>query len=278
MEKINIDVDKLLNSDEFEFKVKDCVCEHITEPSYEQHLKRIRRDTKVPKDIELIEKCIQRVNNFDVSAMLEYAEYLLENTYRGNHIPISEAQLDLMVALLKEAAQRGSCEAIKRIYSAAAIEGAVSLERTVKWFKQITSTSNNLCERAKIFYFLADLYELHFSQYNNAFKCYKKSALLGDEVSMYYLALCYKRGEGTTKDLDKAYYWFEKAGNLGCKSSCHEMAKMTLQKAFDWFNEKEEFQDRCIDHWGNGADRLIDSLNEILPDIYYRVYLRAKKQ
>ncbi|POG63278.1 hypothetical protein GLOIN_2v1687962, partial [Rhizophagus irregularis DAOM 181602=DAOM 197198] len=41
--------------------------------------------------------------------------------------------------------------------------------------------------------------------------CLEKSAENGFTDSMYNLAICYVNGEGTEKNLEKAFYWYQKA-------------------------------------------------------------------
>src|SRR5215469_3832690 len=44
-----------------------------------------------------------------------------------------------------------------------------------------------------------------------AFYWCQKAAENGNEVAMTILAICYEKGEGTEKNLEKAFYWYQKA-------------------------------------------------------------------
>ncbi|CAB5184932.1 unnamed protein product [Rhizophagus irregularis] len=44
-----------------------------------------------------------------------------------------------------------------------------------------------------------------------AFHWYQKATENGDEKAMFNLANGYYKGEGTEKNLDKAFYWYQKA-------------------------------------------------------------------
>lgn len=56
--------------------------------------------------------------------------------------------------------------------------------------------------------------------YNRAFSLFLRAANVNDpdQVStpaMIYLSKCYANGQGTTKDLDKARQWMERAARMG---------------------------------------------------------------
>src|SRR4051794_38075525 len=48
-----------------------------------------------------------------------------------------------------------------------------------------------------------------------AFYWYQKAAEYGNNNAMNSLAICYKNGEGTEKNLEKAFYWYQKAAENG---------------------------------------------------------------
>jgi TPR repeat protein len=47
---------------------------------------------------------------------------------------------------------------------------------------------------------------------------YQRSANLGRMVAQYNLGVMYENGNGITKDIDKAIYWYEKSAKQGRKS------------------------------------------------------------
>src|SRR5688572_27581080 len=48
-----------------------------------------------------------------------------------------------------------------------------------------------------------------------AFYWYQKAAENGNIKAQYNLALSYENGEGTEKNLEKAFYWYQKAAESG---------------------------------------------------------------
>ena len=59
---------------------------------------------------------------------------------------------------------------------------------------------------------------LKSGQKNRAFAAFKKSVDMGSAQGMAFLAIMYKKGWGTRKDLSRALYWFNKSaenGNIG---------------------------------------------------------------
>ncbi len=67
-------------------------------------------------------------------------------------------------------------------------------------------------------YNLAILYEDGEGTEKNlekAFYWYQKAAENGDSMAQYHLALSYYKGEGIEKNLEKAFYWYQKAAENG---------------------------------------------------------------
>src|SRR3954466_9234168 len=48
-----------------------------------------------------------------------------------------------------------------------------------------------------------------------AFCLFQKAAEYGNKNAMNSLAICYKNGGGTEKNLEKAFYWYQKAAENG---------------------------------------------------------------
>ncbi|UZO06621.1 uncharacterized protein OCT59_026935 [Rhizophagus irregularis] len=57
-----------------------------------------------------------------------------------------------------------------------------------------------------------------------AFYWYKKAAENGDADAMNNLAVCYEYGEGIEKNLEKAFYWYQKAAENGVKEAMFNLA------------------------------------------------------
>ncbi|CAB4380680.1 unnamed protein product [Rhizophagus irregularis] len=68
----------------------------------------------------------------------------------------------------------------------------------------------------------------------------KKLAGNGDEVAMFNLAICYKNGEGIEKNLEKAFYWFQKAAENAICYENGEGTEKNSKKAFHWYHKAAE--------------------------------------
>src|SRR5581483_11119091 len=78
---------------------------------------------------------------------------------------------------------------------------------------------------------------------------YQKAAENSYELAMNNLANCYKNGEGTEKNLEKAFYWYQKAAEKDHSNAmnnlalCYENGEGTeknLEKAFYWYQKAAE--------------------------------------
>ncbi|GBB95369.1 hypothetical protein RclHR1_02520004 [Rhizophagus clarus] len=87
----------------------------------------------------------------------------------------------------------------------------------------------------------------------------EKVAENGEEEAMFELAFFYKKGEGTKRNLEKAFYWYQKAAENGNKKAmnnlaiCYENGEGTernLKKAFYWYQKAAE----------NGNEKSINNL------------------
>ncbi len=66
---------------------------------------------------------------------------------------------------------------------------------------------------------------------------------------MYNLALCYQYGKGTETNLEKAFYWYQKAAENGYEAAQNhlvtlyergEVIERNLGKALDWYQKAAE--------------------------------------
>src|SRR5437763_531952 len=57
-----------------------------------------------------------------------------------------------------------------------------------------------------------------------AFYWYQKAAESGNKSAMNNLAICYENGKGTEKNLEKAFYWFQKAAENGNGNAMNNLA------------------------------------------------------
>ena len=73
---------------------------------------------------------------------------------------------------------------------------------------------------------------------------FKQAAEQGNRPAQYFLGLYYARGEGVTKDLDKAFEWLEKASMAGHPKAMYHLGEMYVHgdgtpvdhvKAMAWF-------------------------------------------
>ncbi|PKK73448.1 kinase-like protein [Rhizophagus irregularis] len=60
-----------------------------------------------------------------------------------------------------------------------------------------------------------------------AFELYHKAAKLGDSQAQYNLAFMYKNGYGTTKDFDKATYWYKKSADQGHEDANNKLYQLS---------------------------------------------------
>src|SRR5689334_19108848 len=77
----------------------------------------------------------------------------------------------------------------------------------------------------------------------------EKSAENGDKIAMFNLANRYRDGEGTEKNLEKAFHWYQKAAENGEEKSMYILAtcydngegtEKNLEKAFHWYQKSAE--------------------------------------
>src|SRR3989442_349425 len=81
-----------------------------------------------------------------------------------------------------------------------------------------------------------NLARLYYLLYNNGkgseknlektFYWSQKAAESGNDNAQYDLALLYYNGEGTEKNLEKAFYWYQKAAENGNNSAQYNLASL----------------------------------------------------
>jgi TPR repeat protein len=89
--------------------------------------------------------------------------------------------------------------------------------------KYLLLSANNGFTRAQVK--LANILDSN-QRFEEAFEWYSKAAEAGDMDAQNNVGVCYKNGEGVSKNLEKAMFWFSKSAKQGC-----ELAKRNI-KAF----------------------------------------------
>ena len=70
------------------------------------------------------------------------------------------------------------------------------------------------------------------------FYWYQKAAENGQSSAKYNLGWLYQNGFGTEKNLEKAFYWYQKAAENG------EGIEKNLEKAFYWYQKASENENK----------------------------------
>ena len=82
--------------------------------------------------------------------------------------------------------------------------------------------------------------------FKQAFNCFEKSALLGNDEAQKALGILYQQGIYVAKDINKAIYWYEKSAslgnvdaqyNLGTIFSCGKGVDIDYKKAIYWYEK-----------------------------------------
>ena len=60
--------------------------------------------------------------------------------------------------------------------------------------------------------------------HHKAFEYFMKGALLDNVLCQWLLADCFLKGEGTEKDLSKAFYWIKESADAGCPFALTDLA------------------------------------------------------
>ena len=61
--------------------------------------------------------------------------------------------------------------------------------------------------------------------YELAFRSWTKAAEAGDRLAQFNLGTLYSRGEGVTKSIDKAVYWYRKAAEQGYPKAMYNVGE-----------------------------------------------------
>src|SRR6266498_3874728 len=74
---------------------------------------------------------------------------------------------------------------------------------------------------------------------------YQEAAERGDNIAQYNLGCLYEKGEGTEKNLEKAFYWYQKAAENGNIEAHFNLALLyktekNLEKAIYWYQKASE--------------------------------------
>ncbi len=137
----------------------------------------------------------------------------------------------------KKAAELGDIEALYNIgIEYERMDDSDPAEVTY-WFEKAIAAGYTEAEVTVAFRCLSG--ETYKKDENKAFKLFSKHAELGDDMALYGLGLCYRRGAGVSKDDKKAFEYFEKANNF-CSRPL--LAKCYLEGVGVEKNEQKGFE------------------------------------
>ena len=247
------------------FKVKGCVCKDINIGDFK--VSHLNADYLTIQDKQDIDRCKKEAEKGNISALLSYAYFFRKNK-----------SVDVAIELFKRAASLGSCQAVLEledyyIYDSQKVNSSslIVIKNMDIVSYLVEAVDNNMCKTPEFLYLLGFCYE-SLKRPRDAFISYQKSAKLGFLGGMGMLGNCYMDGIGTGRDLEQAYYWYNKASNLGCPTSCEEMGIRDLKSSYAWFNKEAEFDG---DYY-RGLEKLVEEINNLLPDNSERVYLDSR--
>lgn len=81
--------------------------------------------------------------------------------------------------------------------------------------------SDNNEENNALYWYLEGQEASSAENYEEAVRCYTIAAEMGNTDAQCDLAVCYEKGEGVEKDLEKAVYWYSQAANQGDNYGWH---------------------------------------------------------
>src|ERR1043165_2209799 len=104
----------------------------------------------------------------------------------------------------------------------------------------------------------------------------KRAAENNDKEAQYKLASLYRKGEGTEKSLEKAFYWYQKAAENGIGNAKYDLSvcyydgvgtEKNLEKAFDWYRKAIETAPITIDEDDEYDKRRAKSIESMMRSI-----------
>uniref|UniRef100_U9V3V1 Protein kinase domain-containing protein n=1 Tax=Rhizophagus irregularis (strain DAOM 181602 / DAOM 197198 / MUCL 43194) TaxID=747089 RepID=U9V3V1_RHIID len=95
------------------------------------------------------------------------------------------------------------------------------------------------------------------------------SAENGDKEAMFNLAICYKNGEGTEKNLEKAFYWYQKAAENAAENG-NEVAMNNLAICYENGNGTEKNLEEASYWYQKAAQQGISNV-QYRPRFLYRI-------
>lgn len=109
-------------------------------------------------------------------------------------------------------------------------------KKAVEWFEKAANSGNAdamyimkmLDESTPLdkFYFEEGRRYYIRNAYKEAFEYFRKAADFGNSDAMYYLGCFYKNGEGVTKDILRARFWYKKAAERGDAHAEWQLARL----------------------------------------------------
>jgi TPR repeat protein len=131
--------------------------------------------------------------------------------------------------LLQKAAEQGLTEAMYALGQCyeEGCGASVDIRKAIDWYRRAATDAEH--PNGIACYHLGVLYKLGKKvpqDYYTAFIWFQKSAELGNDSGMHWLASCYRYGNGCREDLNQARYWDQKAAELGNEFAKKDLAEM----------------------------------------------------
>ena len=189
------------------------------------------------ESVQNIEKALywyhEAAKQGDCDAQYNLGEFYLEDKYVPKNL--NEAK-----KWFEKAAKQGDCEAQYKLAQCYDETGTIEGEEiALQWYQKAALNGHieSMHELAECYYY--------GKRPQEAIKWYLMAARKGYANAQYALAQCYENGEGTFKDMNKAFEWYKKAAMEGDhRESMYELAecyyygrgiKQSLQEAIKWY-------------------------------------------